>query len=842
MTGVAARLVWIEIRGFRAFGTQARRLAFGEQLVVVHAGNSQGKTSLAKALEFLITGRSSRRELLGGAKAEYHQSLRNAHLPNGDHDVYIEAGVYGPDGAVHQVRRELVCDFGPGTECESRLVVDGKLCDDLTSVGLAMNDPPVRAPVLLQHTLRHVLSTEPKQRVGYFKALLSLTDLDMLRERVREIRVGLDRDVGGNTLNIAAALAGTPAAAASAALDTLANGPPDRNRIASSIDAVLLNAGAALLGIRSGSLEELRSAAETTVATRREDTFPLRAFTADPPSVGTAVRPDLSAYANALTQADQETARLAPLLAAVLAVEDFAHLDHPVDCPVCATPGALTPARIDTLRNRLRHSTAVDDAVALGGNTLQTARRDLDRFIEALSGSVPAAGHWGRAQLDTAAEQVRCLGGDDALVAQAHTTAEAVATAAERAEQAARSVGEALTQAERAMAARHRLPGDLDSSYTRLAEALQHLQHANDEHVGPAEKLRTAVEPAIRERLTASGLTELVHLVTHVDDLISDLVADAGRRRTVRRLTAADRALSAAAGRVLDTRFAQMSDAIASWWASIRPEELVSFGGVKRRAGGALFVNLIAALRADPSGAAVERDALGVYSDSQLNALGLSIFLARAELVGSPVIVLDDPIPGSDADHRLTFVQNTLARLLAAGVQVVLTTYDNKLADWAQSNHDHYGPVSYELTLADPVAGTDPTQTSDTFSRLMLEAEDHLHAPTPRGKRGACVSYRVAAERLAKQIVATGRTDGGQPCTVADIHTEASMLGDLVPLVRGFALSETEKSQWSIFNKVLNPGSHDDDVPSTTDLKQIRGNLKKIAKAHRGHWPNGLLV
>ncbi|ORB72693.1 ABC transporter ATP-binding protein, partial [Mycobacterium timonense] len=67
--------------------------------------------------------------------------------------------------------------------------------------------------------------------------------------------------------------------------------------------------------------------------------------------------------------------------------------------------------------------------------------------------------------------------------------------------------------------------------------------------------------------------------------------------------------------------------------------------------------------------------------------MGLSIFLARTELLGAPVVVLDDPIPGSDADHRLTFVQNTLGQLLNADTQVIMTTFDSKLAEWAQTNH-----------------------------------------------------------------------------------------------------------------------------------------------------------
>lgn len=177
------RLTSLEIRGFRDFGTETRELQLDAPLVVVQAGNSQGKTSLTEGIEFLFSGHSSRRVLLGGAKAEYNDSLRNAHLPAADTDVYVEAVLRCPDGRAHRVRRELLCDFGQGTECDSRLLLDGVEVTDLNQVGLPLADPPVRAPVLLQHTLRHVLSTEPKQRVDYFKALLSLTDLDEFRAR-----------------------------------------------------------------------------------------------------------------------------------------------------------------------------------------------------------------------------------------------------------------------------------------------------------------------------------------------------------------------------------------------------------------------------------------------------------------------------------------------------------------------------------------------------------------------------------------------------------------------------------------------------------------------------------
>lgn len=836
---VGSRLVSVEVRGFRAFGTEPTQFDFDVPIAVVHAGNSQGKTSLAEALEFLISGRSSRRDLLGGAKAEYHDSLRNAHMPDGNECVYVEAVVRTEDGETHQVRRELVCDFGPGVECDSRLFIDGNPAVDLASVGMPLADPPVRAPVLLQHILRHVLSTEPKQRVGYFKALLSLTDLDVLREHVAATRGTLEREPPGSSLTLLDALDTTPAAAAGATLKSLAATIDVAAGLARRADAALLDAGAATLGSRAATLQELAETVEMTVAAQAERAFPLGAFAVKGAIPSTPAPPGTEAYETTLGAADEAAARLAPVLTAVLAVDEYASLNHAVDCPVCGTDSALTPDRMAALREQLGLTRAVDTAAGATTRLVNDSRHVLDVALRSAGDLVPTAATWPDEQMTAATAQLRELGVDPAVAFAAREGAQQIATAVATVLTAGAAVRDQLDRVTEAVSARHGLPGT-DAAYADLDAAMNELGASVTRHSTRFVKLRTAVEPVIRERVTTSGLRELADLLGRRDQLVDDLAAESSRRRIVKRLRAAERVLREAVGRVLDDRFLTMSGAIGDWWASIRPEELVGFGGVKRRAGGERFVNLIAALRADPAGQVIERDALGVYSDSQLNALGLSIFLARAELLGTPLVVLDDPIPGSDPEHRLTFVQNTLGRLLDAGIQVVLTTFDGKLADWAQSNHDWRGLVAYELTLNDRMAGTEATQTSDTFSRLLLEAEENLNAPSARGRRAACGSYRAAAERLAKQIIATGRTKEGHPCSVGDVEAEASVLGDLVPLVSGYALDNAERGQWRTFAKVLNPGNHDDDVPSTIELRQVRGNLRQINKVHRKHWAGGL--
>lgn len=614
---------------------------------MVHGRNSQGKSSLAEALEFLLTGRSSRRDLLGGAKAEYHESLRNVHLPAGNQDVWVAAGLRGSDGDVHEVRRELVCDFAQGTECASRLLVDGVEQPDLAAFDLApATGSALGAPVLLQHTLRHVLSTQPKDRVAYFKSLLSLTDLDAFRDRVTQARrrlVGQPPTPAARTFN---ALAGTPF---SNVADLLRVAPPtDENAATQLVHEALLNAGTQALGQRPDDLDALIDGLQGAVERQREAVFPLAAFTGSQPPADPAFV-DLTGYAAALDEADREAAALAPIFAAVLAVPALTQTDRPVDCPVCATPDALTPERLAVLQDELRRGAAVEKAAQDAASHRRAGVEAAARVRSQAPAAAPAAGSWTEQQVQLAQQQMVDLGLDEALLSTAGAAARGVSAAAATVLEAAR-VLEAALRADLQHVERR---ADVDDSGRQaalrtLSDALAGLRQARHHSDAAAAALRAAVEPVVSTRTASAGLLELLEAARHAGALVAELRRAAARARADTRLANAEKALAAAAATVLDSRFEQMSGSITRWWLTIRPEELVAFAGVQRRAGGATFVNLIASLRTDPTAPPVERHALGVFSDSQLNALGLSTFLARTELLRTPLVVLDDPIPGSD--------------------------------------------------------------------------------------------------------------------------------------------------------------------------------------------------
>lgn len=350
------RINKIEIQGFRAFGTKPQTLVFPSPIAAVWGANSQGKTSLAEAFEFLLTGATVRREMLASTKDEFADALRNAHMP-ASAPVFVRADITGSDGAVHTVTRELVADYGKRQDCQTVLEIDGKRAaeNDLAALGIVLSQPPLCAPVLAQHTLGYLFSARPQDRATYFKALLEVTDLDAFRTAVAALDTSL-KTPDLPILRQLAAAAGIPeAASALAPLSANVTTPAQiAQACASATAALIAAAGEAVPADPDARLARV----EEMLADRRAKTFPVRAFDKQPMGIWAAPGQDLidalGAYVAERTEVDEETRRLTKLFTEALALPAVAGATAPVDCPLCASPASLTPHRIAHIRESLK--------------------------------------------------------------------------------------------------------------------------------------------------------------------------------------------------------------------------------------------------------------------------------------------------------------------------------------------------------------------------------------------------------------------------------------------------------------------------------------------------------
>jgi len=96
-----------------------------------------------------------------------------------------------------------------------------------------------------------------------------------------------------------------------------------------------------------------------------------------------------------------------------------------------------------------------------------------------------------------------------------------------------------------------------------------------------------------------------------------------------------------------------------------------------------------------------EVDALRVFSESQVNALGIAAFVTRSKLLGHKMLIFDDPVQSMDEEHFRTFAEDVLTHVLNEGFQVILLTHNDMFArDVSHCHYDRPGYVTMSVRLS----------------------------------------------------------------------------------------------------------------------------------------------
>lgn len=824
-------LTWLEICGFRSY-VEPQRFDFDGVLTVVDGANSQGKTSTAEAIEFLLTGATVRRQLLGGAKAEFAECLRNAHI-DANAPVWVRAGIVGSDEVEHTVERMLVADYTAEDECRSQLTIDGAAVSDLSSIGIVLADPPLRAPVLLQHSLRFALSARPQDRADYFKAVLEVQDLEALCDLIKAQVDTLRAPVSDATTVLRTLAADPDLTPVLGAVESKAATPADvAAKLAEALDVALTAVGVAPIAGQSHSdrVEKLSGALE---AARKGD-FPVASYEVGTPPTSLPEREftRLRAYNESAAAADAETQRLRKLFEDVLALPAVAAArDGAIDCPVCETPAALTPARIAALRERVAAESGLAAVRARAESELTALSGDIAALRAGIERGVPPAARLTDDELrvhgDLAHELLGDLAGHDDAVAEMQLLKEV----AETAKDAIGAVEAQLATVRQSLA--NAQPVDIDAFAAPVAALTGPITQLVATRASYAEKSRVfleAIRVEVDRRRGTARWRQLAELASDAASLHEALVTQRAYARVRREAEHAVKAIEKAKAAVFDKKFNEMSGEIGSWWNLLRPDEPARFASVRRRGSGKRFVSFKAHLYGADGAQAVERDALGVFSDSQLNALSLAAFLARCRLQSTSFVVLDDPLQAGDDEHRPTFIDYVIGKLLAEGVQVIVLTHDDRTIKEIHHMYERLPAIGYALALGTPSDGTTAVRTSNTAETLLQRAKVYIDSSDPQLRRSGANKLREAAERIAKEIIVNGRNKNGDSCSITDYDGET--LGPLIRKVTPYLTKPDEPGQWQVIGDRLNPGSHDDTPPAKNELKGVFTYLSNFVKGY----------
>jgi hypothetical protein len=626
----------LEIQGFRSFGPKPQTLAFPSPIAAVRSPNSHGKTSLAEAFEFLLTGNIVRRELLASSQDEFAGALRNAHLPTAT-PVFVRAVIALPDGKKCTIKRTLISDYGKREECRSALEVDGAPATEqaLTSIGFVLSQPPLRAPVLAQHTLGYLFSARPQDRATYFKAVLELTDLESFRAAV----AALDSDL---VLPIDPLLSKLEVADAIQAVTPLLAPlklTPTTAEVEECLSAALAALIAAARGTAPAAIAERIAALEQILADKRSKTFSVGDF--DRQQLATWTEPPaktfetLETYVTECTKIDEETRRLTALFEQALALPTVASATEAIDCPLCATENALTPARVAVIRRRLEDTDTFRAAQAMAGNALAEIASGVDTVWKAVDAALPRFMRdtpTARRERGFRMERIRELlgpAGEPAIVLWLADVRRLVRLRSAM-RHAVAQAREAATNNKARLGSRAELI-TLRQDIAAVARVLSEISSALPAYLVREEAVAGRIRDVIDAASHTTGWQELIGLARSRADLCVALVERSVREQARKELEQALKQIDKANEQVLDAKFQDLSADVEEWWNLLRPSEMSFFAAVKPRPGARRTIDFKAGLattedRSDPK----LRDVIAVFSQSQLHCLGLALFIARS--------------------------------------------------------------------------------------------------------------------------------------------------------------------------------------------------------------------
>jgi hypothetical protein len=247
---------------------------------------------------------------------------------------------------------------------------------------------------------------------------------------------------------------------------------------------------------------------------------------------------------------------------------------------------------------------------------------------------------------------------------------------------------------------------------------------ALDGYTKAEQPLRQALQAVIDAQSDTVGWQDFLEISDKETDLHAELIALRARETLKKEFAKALRDIDKAKEQVLNDKFSGLSNEIQDWWERLRPEESSYFSGVKPRAQTQRTIDFKASLSPDANRKTVQvREAIAVFSYSQIHCLGLAAFLARAMREKSGFIVLDDPILSSDDDHRVHFLHEGIQTLIDAGFQIILLTQDQGIAKDLGELYAHENIDCFEIEMHDPARGTEVNKTSDSLSAMLTRRQ-----------------------------------------------------------------------------------------------------------------------
>ena len=769
-TAPPVRLVSLQAQYFRGFREASIPVNMDDNLVVIEGPNSSGKTSLAEGLEWLFSGSLSRRENSNnGNPRELEDCIRNQFRPEGAETwVKGEFVDHSTDTApeIVTLHRVLTRDYGrtANSKCASVLYLNGQELDDPSEQGVLDKYFAGIPPLLTQHTIRDFVHAEPSHRRTYFERLLRLDELTELirlsvvsNERLTDFPSQLGTkfssmwtDLGSNLRN--------EESRRSYNLSLPNSQPVTAERIANALAAAAKTEFRVIADALDQD-QQIFVALRTEQARVRQNAFPMlgrlrpKQLLTDAPhegtnadaamSIGEQLREDWADYEPALSAVQALGDSNLAIARAFKILADAGMIKHEADaqtCPMCeyAMVNTLSSARVNTIAGW----DPIRETEQNSRGKLERTESSLIAFVsravtlyDGLLPNPPTESEWETAIADVG-DQVRAAVGDLRAAIQGY---EDLVKAVKEARSLVAEGTPVLTSAEHC-----------DAFISRCSDVLNGMSNiliAGKSYADAVAAVEAAVgveagrDPDYRLR------EQFIACDKNANEICETLRWERARQSAQRDLEKIRSALMTYRQQFLESRRLSFNANMTQVWDALRKDRYSSFShiNIPPPSGRGFPVSFELKANLDDAETQFQVDVLRVFSESQVNALGVAAFVTRSMLLGHKMLVLDDPVQSMDEDHFKTFARDLISRVLDDGFQVVLLTHNDTFARDVSHYHcgrPDYATMSIRHSRRD---GSVVTEGNRRVSERLKLAEHQIDA----GNANEAWRYiRLAIERL----------------------------------------------------------------------------------------------
>ncbi|MGW6727636.1 AAA family ATPase [Nocardia sp. NPDC055029] len=366
------------------------------------------------------------------------------------------------------------------------------------------------------------------------------------------------------------------------------------------------------------------------------------------------------------------------------------------------------------------------------------------------------------------------------------------------------------------------VPGRIRATHTDLSAELAALHRATRTELARLDSVWSPLVPRILAWL----------------DPARAVSADAAELRVVKK--AADW-LKSATATIRGERMRPL-ESTARWvWSTLRQQSNVELGAIRLQGSAGTARRVLLDVTVDE----VDGAALGVMSQGELHALGLSLFLPRATMAHSPFrfVMIDDPVQAMDPAKV-----DGLARVLAEVAitrQVVVFTHDERLAEAVRRMQLDATVLEVQRRERSIV---EVRVTGDPVRRYLDDARSLLRTPQlPPAIAdelvATCCRSAIEAAGLAKarhELLATGLDHAEVERRVRNAHTTRAML-TLAIMGPGARVDDLNKHLSAVGGRwlvgVLRDATAGAHVPIDRPMRELISDTERFIAWLRAHEP-----